>query len=866
MRFAAPEESLRLPMVSSLLARSNGAGADAPLAPAAFDEMVTGQGVIRPHWQPLFGSLSQLGDGGIADRAERARQHLEEDGVTFNLYAAADAPVRSRGAARAPGLQRPWALDPLPLVICAEEWAAIETGVIQRARLLDRVLGDLYGAQTLLTAHRYPPALVFGSADFLRPCRHALRDLPTAYLQHYAVDLTRTPDGIWRVVSDRAQGPAGAAYALQNRRVMTRVMGEAFRASRVRPIAAFFDAWQADLQARARGERDNPRIVLLTPGPFNEAYFEHVYLARQLGATMVEGADLTARGGRVFLKTLGGLQPVDVILRRVDGNWCDPLELRGDSALGVVGLLDAVRAGNVSIANALGSGLVDAPALAAFLPRLAEQMLGESLLLPSVATWWCGQSYALKEVMDRLPQLALRPAFSAGGEPVHVGALDGEARANLVARLRRRPADFVAQEAIAASVAPGLGPGGLEPQSIVLRVFATADRGGYTVMPGGIARVPAGNDPLRASLQRGGVNKDVWVEADEPADAGTVARQARNRIVIRRTVGELPSRAADNLYWLGRNAERLDNGGRLLRAALQRVVSGFAGARDFVEMAAITRVLARCGVVDPPVAAAPPDGMLLSHALVHAFAPGRLMDQTLQAMDRLAASARDRFSVDMWRTVNHLLGDLRGRLDWATGNADRMLDLLDDLVRVSAALAGMASENMTRGSGWRFLDLGHRIERAIYVARVILGVQETPRPNWESALHLALELCDSTITYRTRYLAALQPAPVLDLLLLDDSNPQSLAFQAAAIRWHLAALPTRGPAAVGLDLLEPFDRVADVIVAFDRDELDDAAVAAAMASLRQRVADVEHAVLALSDEITRSYFSHVQAARAVGYG
>ncbi len=852
-------------MVSSLLDRSNGDGAGSSARLAAFDEMVTGQGAIRPHWQPLFGALSQLGDGGIASRAERARQHLEEDGVTFNLYAAADAPIRARGVPRGGGLQQPWALDLLPLVVCAEEWAALEAGVAQRARLLDRVLADLYGPQTLLHEHRYPPALVFGNSEYLRPCRHATADTPTAFLQHYAVDLARSPDGVWRVVADRAQAPAGAAYALQNRRVLTRVLGEAFRASHVRPIAGFFDTWQSDLQARARSERENPRVALLTPGPYNEAYFEHVYLARQLGAAMVEGADLTVRDGRVLLKTLGGLQPVDVILRRVDGSWCDPLELRGESALGVVGLLDAVRAGNVSVANALGSGLVDTPALAAFLPRLCEQLLGEPLRLPSVATWWCGQSYAREEVLERLEDLVLRPAMVAGGEPVHVSGLDTAERDALIAQLRAQPASFVAQEAITASVAPGLGASGLEPQSIVLRVFATASHGNYAVMPGGIARVPTGNDPLRASLQRGGVNKDVWVETEEPDVASASVRAARSRVVIRRTVGELPSRAADNLYWLGRNAERLDNGGRLLRAGLQRTVSGFAGARDFVEMGSITRVLTRCGVIDAALAAAPPDGMLLAQALVHAFAPGRLMDQTLQAMDRLAASVRDRFSVDMWRTVNHLLGDLRGRLDWAAGNADRMLDLLDDLVRVSAALAGIASENMTRGSGWRFLDLGRRIERAIYVSRVVLGAQETARAHWEAALHLALELCDSTITYRTRYLAAMQPAPVLDLLLLDDSNPQSLAFQANAIRWHLAALPSRGAQPIGLDLLASFDRVSAVVAAFDRDDLVEAVSGDALVKLRELVGAVEGAALSLSDEITRAYFSHVQPARAFGY-
>jgi uncharacterized circularly permuted ATP-grasp superfamily protein/uncharacterized alpha-E superfamily protein len=852
-------------MVSSLLERSGGSGPRGTGPTSAFDEMVTGTRAVRAPWQPLFSALSQLGPGGIADRAERARLQLEEDGVTFNLYEAADAPARPRGSARLTGPQRPWALDPLPLIIGAQEWNAIAAGVAQRARLLDRVLADLYGPQKLLAERHYPPALVFGSPDFLRPCRNAVQPRPTAFLQNYACDLARGPDGIWRVIADRAQGPVGAAYALQNRRVLTRVMSEAFRATRVRPLAGFFDAWQSDLQGRAPGERDNPRMVLLTPGPFNEAYFEHVYLARQLGATLVEGADLTARDGRVYLKTLGGLLPVDVVLRRVDGNWCDPLELRGDSGLGVVGLVDAVREGSVAIANALGSGAVDAPAVAAFLPRLAEHVLGEELTLPSIATWWCGQSYALKEVLERLPTLAIRAALTPASDTINPSELSAAEQAELVTRLRLRPQAYAAQERIVPSVSPGLGASGLEPQSVVLRVFATASRGNYVVLPGGIARVPAGNDPLRAGLQRGGINKDVWVEADEPGAATASPLPGRQRIVIRRTVGELPSRVADNLFWLGRNVERLDNGGRLLRAGLQRVVAGFGGPREFVETAAVIRVLARCGVFGADVAAALPDGLLPAQALIHAFAPGKPMDQTFQKIERLAASVRDRFSVDMWRTINHLLGDLRGRLDWAGGNADRMLDLLDDLVRVSSALSGMASENMTRGSGWRFLDMGRRVERAIYVARVLLGVGDTAAANWDASLHLALELCDSTITYRTRYLAALQAAPVLDLLLLDDTNPQSLAFQLAAVRQHLLELPARNAGPVGRETLVPLDVIGEAVALFDRDDLRGAAITESIEEMRAQLTRTEAALQTFSDEITRAYFSHVQPARAFGY-
>jgi uncharacterized circularly permuted ATP-grasp superfamily protein/uncharacterized alpha-E superfamily protein len=823
-----------------------------------FDEMVTGGGSVRPHWQSLFAVVSELGRSGIAARAERARRQLEDDGITFNLYEPSE--LRDARGGGHP-VSRPWQLDPLPLLISAAEWSVIERGVAQRALLLDRVLADLYGPQELLSSSRYPPTLVFGNPDFLRPCRGTAAAAPTAWLQHYAVDLARGPDGIWRVVADRAQNPSGAAFALHHRRVMTRVMGEAFRAHAVRPLAGFFDAWSGDLQARAPRGDANPRLVLLTPGPFNEAYVEHVSLARELGATLVEGADLTAREGRIYLKTLGGLLLVDTILRRIDGAWCDPLELRPESRLGVVGLVDAVRAGGVTVANAIGTGLVDAPALAAFLPRLAQHLLGEELLLPSVATWWCGQPYALAEVLDRLEGLAIRPAMTPGVDTINVDALDPAARDELVATLRARPAAFAAQERSLASLAPGNGPAGLEPQPVVLRVFATATNDGYTVMPGGLARVPADNDPLRTTLQRGAINKDVWVLADDPTTSTAPPRVGVAPVVIRRTVGELPSRAADDLFWLGRYMERIDDCGRLLRAGLQRLVGDLASPRDYVEMATIVRVLAHCGVVEGSIAAAAPESLAVRGALLDAFADGTLLDEALQAIERLAAAARDRFSIDMRRTLHHLIGGVRSQLARVDGDPDRLLDLLDELVRLSAALSGLASENMTRGSGWRFLDLGRRIERGIYVARVVLGVSAIQGANWDAALRLALELCDSVMTYRTRYLAAVQDAAVLDLVILDATNPQSLGFQAAQIAAHLQALPVMPGAPDGVALGEMLAQLERIIAGGDAQRTLSSGL---LTVLRAELRRAETGLMVLSDDLGRAYFSHVQPAQVLG--
>lgn len=834
----------------------------------AYDEMVTGQGVIRAHWQPLLATLSELGPSGLADRAERGRQYLEDEGVTYNLYELPD----SSGGAIAPPLpeQRPWRLDPVPVLLSAEEWLGIEAGLIQRAHLLDNVLRDIYGPMTLLREGRIPPALVYGHRDFLRAARRTdgepANNSSRRMLQHYAAELVRGPDGLWRVIADRTQAPAGAGYALQNRRVMSRLLGGALRQCRVRPLNTYFEYWQADLTARSPSKADNPRIVLLTPGPYNEAYFEHIYIARELGATLVEGADLTMRDGRIYMKTLAGLEQVDVIVRRLDGEWCDPLELRADSTLGVVGLLQASRAGQIAVCNSIGSGLASSPALQAFLPSLSEHLLGQPLAMPSVATWWCGQSYALKEVEERFDNLVIRGAYGLIDQPISVAGLSEADKASLLAQVKARPSDYVAQERIVPSVSPGLGANGLEPQPILLRVQVVSDGDDYVVMPGGLARVPDNNDPFGATLQRGGVNKDVWVVAKDEGPTVIRGSATRQRLTLRRSSGTLQSRVADDMFWLGRSVERLDDGARLLRAVLSRLVGEFSSARDLVEMAVLARALARCGIIDQRAAAAPPDSALFAGAITRACTSGQLLGQTLDAVERLAAVVRHRFSADMWRMFNHLLGELRQNRAAAVGDSDAMLQFCDQMIRATAAIAGMLSEHMTRGSGWRFLDFGRRLERAIAITRSVSAATTMLGNNNDSAFRIALEVSDSTLTYRRRYRAALQAAAVFDLLLLDASNPHALAFQLHAMAQHLDALPNPSAPPRGEDCLALARPFADMVALFDRDEIPRDEMIQLASRLRGSLDAACDALMDISDQLSRTYFSHVQVARSFGFG
>jgi len=506
-----------------------------------YDEMVVGTDRVRPHCEPFVRSVEDLGRHELASRWENAKRAIRDNGITYNVYGDPE------------GVDRPWALDVMPLLISSAEWNRLETALMQRTRLLNLVLADLYGPQQLLRRGLLPPTLVFANPAFLRPC-HGIRVSRDVYLHLHAAELARSPDGQWWVLGDRTQAPSGAGYALENRIVLSRMLPEAFRDCQVQRLASFFRAQRDTVTALAPKDRDRPKVALLTPGPNNETYFEHAYLARYLGFTLVEGGDLTVRDCRVFIKTLDGLQPVDAIFRRLDDSFCDPLELRGDSLLGVAGLVEAARTGNVTIANALGSGVVETPAVVAFLPSLCRELLGEDLILPSVPTWWCGQPADLEYVVEHLDELVVKRAFRAGdGQPVFGRQLAAADKSALAAEIRARPEQFVAQEQVALSTAPVWVGQKLEPRPVVLRTYVTAAGDSYMVMPGGLARVAGARDLPIVSMQRGGGSKDTWVLSDGPVSAVSLLAPAGVPIRRERRATDLPSRVADDLYWLGRH-------------------------------------------------------------------------------------------------------------------------------------------------------------------------------------------------------------------------------------------------------------------------------------------------------------------------
>ncbi|MBS0210366.1 MAG: circularly permuted type 2 ATP-grasp protein [Planctomycetes bacterium] len=821
-----------------------------------YDEVLSADGRLRGPWARFVGRLSELGPSGLAQRSDYARRLLRENGVTYNVFGAPEGP------------DRPWELDPIPLLIEKREWDPLAAGLAQRAMLLNSILADIYGSQQLVRSGLLPPELVFGHSGFLYPC-HGLNVAQNIWLHLYASHLARGPDGRWVVLADRTQGPSGAGYAVENRIIISRTLPNDFHSLHVERLAGFFSQLRETLHSLAPNHRDNPRVVLLSPGPRSSTYFEDAYLARYLGYTLAEGGDLTVRDTSVYLKTLGGLLPVDVILRRLSDEDCDPLELRPDSALGVSGLVQAARSGQVSIANSLGSGYLEAPALMALLPEICQHLLGEELKLPSVPTWWCAREEDRLYVESHLEELTIRPAIlHRGSGPIFGSRLTRQQRIELLEVIRQSPAQYVAQPQVARSTAPVWACGGLQPWQVGVRVFAAAvPDGSYLVMPGGLLRASSGNEAMGESISGGQLSKDLWVLAEGPVKTVTLLKPPGTAVELRRSTNDLPSRVADHLYWLGRQVERAEGMVRHLRSIVVRMTNELDPG-GLPELVALVQSLTEFGQapVSQRVEAEEVFDALQTEVISFIFDAQRNngLYATIMAVHRSASAVRDRISIDSWRIVNQLDIDMLFPRTASMGRMGEVLLGLNQMLNLLAALSGLGTESMTRGPGWRFLDMGRRIERGRHTAQLLQRTLVRWQGDLLPLLESLLEIADSSMTYRYRYLAALQPAPVLDLLLTDETNPRSVGFQLCALFDHVRQLPAqhsdplRNPEQRITLAAQAASRLADVEALVEPDEH----------GVRKRLEDfleqTAHQLSQLSDSMTHTYLAHTGPSRQLG--
>ena len=813
--------------------------------PGVFDEMCTAAGEVRMHWHYLIDSLEAMGPEVLDQRQRDTVRMLRSDGATYNIYGAPD------------GLNHPWGLDPIPLLISSSEWAGIETGLAQRAELLNLILADLYGPRTLIRNGLLPAELVYTHPGFLRSCA-VTAGMPTPRMILYAVDLARGSDGSFRVFNDRAQAPSGAGYALENRTVMSRLIPSLFRDSHPHRLATFFRVLRQALADLTPGGRENPRVVIMTPGPLNETYFEHLYLANYLDYTLIEGAYLTVREGRVWLKS------VDVILRRVDDFYCDPLELRPDSLLGVAGLLEAVRRGRVAVANPLGSAVLESPGLMAFLPRLAKHFLGHDVRLPSVATWWCGHAVERDYVLANLHRLVLRFAHrSAGDQPVFGDNLSQAELAELRERIRARPHLFVGQELQTPSSVPTLNKGHLEPRPAVLRAFLVARQDTYVVMPGGLTRVGGRPDSRIVSNQSGAISKDTWVLASEPEQIESLL--PTDRLAFRASEETLPGTTAENLYWVARYMVRVEAIIRLIRnihlrrnEALQSDDPVMRGTLEILLMGLTHLTRTYPGFTGPGSEAtfADPAPEILD-VITNRQRTGTLA-ANLDAFLTAAYTVRDLVSSDVRRVINEISDELGGLEGGATVDLQQLQDVLDRIITALMAITGSTGESMSRELGWLFLGLGRRIERSlllISLVRAVLVEQTTPEVE-SLVLDSLLWVEESFALYRRRYRHRPTLESTLDLLLLDEMNPRSLAFQLRELHRQIGALP-------GQDGRPRKKELRLIIEASTQLSLTDAEALASLDGTRRsrldlQLASIGNSLYEASDALSENYFTHAE--------
>lgn len=838
-----------------------------PTAPgrSPHDELLDEDRQPRAHWQGLMNEFSALGADFLVSRSEEAQNLLHENGVTFNPYE------------DDPGQLRSWRLDCLPWVIGTQEWEGLEAGLKQRSRLLEHLLDDLYGERKVINEGLLPPELVFTHPAYLFAAADTPSQLDRPLLISHGTDLIRDENGQWLVLGDWTQSPSGAGYALENRITLARALPSIYREAPINRLAGFHQAQHRCLAGLAGAGREQPNIVLLSPGPGSPGYFEHAWLANYMNFSLVEGDDLVVREGQVSVRTLGGLTQVDVIVRQINDPWCDPLELRPDSLLGVPGLLQAARNGEVRIANALGAGILEHPALAAFLPGLCQRLLGETLLLRCRETLWCGNGESLTQVSQSLDEWILRD-ISQPGKAFRAGQMSLEAIDGLRRDLQRRPYLYTAQRPIVSSVTPGFNPQTrkLERQHTTLRFFSLVEpddlgkpvhERNFRVMPGGLAWVGEPGAPLMQSR----TVKDVWVLAPVPQPHISMLRQAQGPIVVTRDGKDLPCRVAESMFWMGRYGERLDTRARLLREALGRLLQD---DRHEVNNNILPDLLAALEIsLDPETleddldaarghARFSPEHILTRDRLLLLFADDQPegLPMLFSHFVRNSRAVRDHLGDDSWRAIN----SLRQRFNSMPRTRGVVVGqrLLEAMVLDLSAFFGLCNETMPHHYGWRFLDIGRFIERTLgslqLLKLALLTAAQPGIPLWE----VVLSTTDNFTVYRRRYRSQLHPSAILDLLLFDETNPRSVGYMLKRLERQITRLPTPGNS--------PYRNLEKrlIIEATSKLHLVDIDMLANLESseeareaLTELLDQLIEPMSELSNAISHSHFSHVEPPR-----
>ncbi|WP_417552578.1 circularly permuted type 2 ATP-grasp protein [Marinomonas fungiae] len=754
----------------------------------AFDEAFEDNRQTRLPWQAVMSAVQQLGSEGMQDRHLRAQRILRDDGATYNLKSDPLSP-------------NVWSLDIIPQVMAEGEWRVLEASLKQRAKLFDLIYKDLYGEQRLLKEGILPSEIVFSHPGFLRHC-HNMHSASETMLTFHAVDLVRDKSGRFIATGDRTQAPSGAGYAMENRTVVSRVLPSLFRDSQTMRLSGFFQTVRETISRLAHHLTESPRIVVLTPGAYSSTYFEQAFLANHLGYPLVQGGDLTVRNGKVWMKSLSGLSRVDVILRRVEDAFCDQAELRSDSMLGVPGLLEVARQGNVVVTNPLGSGLLETPALLAFLPKISHFLMGEELSLPSVDSYWCGDSEHLDYVLANIRNLIIKPAIrNLQSKSIYGHQLNDKELQDAVNKIKANPVAYVAQAYIPSSLTPIWDNGKICARPSILRTFSVANEDSFCVMPGGLVRVADSTDHTIVSKKLSGSrSKDLWVLSDSaemdidiPLD-NLPSSQAQ--------AASLPSRVVENLFWFGRYAERAEMSLRLMRTIFKQLngIDHFPTESREVLLGAISEITGSLpGFQEQPELIENPNDELAA-LVVNSQRMGSIKSN-LQQMLACAEQVKEMLSADTRIILNELRDHIHS-VDRAYVNGLPSLpeESLDGLVTSLLAISGLNHESMLRGMDWMFQEIGRRTERALLTANLLKHTLSRPLPSLQQqqVLESVLLSVEALISFRRRYRTRARVSYGLDLLMIDRTNPRSLIYQIEQLRKYLEELPQTGQPSLGL--------------------------------------------------------------------
>jgi uncharacterized circularly permuted ATP-grasp superfamily protein/uncharacterized alpha-E superfamily protein len=766
----------------------------------SYGELIDEDGKIRPHWETFFKSYAELGEEEMNSRYGDTLRLLKENGVTYNIYGDPN------------GLNRPWKLDNIPFLLSREDWTSIESGLSQRAQLLNLILEDIYGDRNLIRQGILPMELIYNHAGFLRPC-NGIRQPGKKQLIVYAADIAKSTEGrIW-VVNDRTQAPSGSGYALENRTTMTRVIPELFKGLKVRHLSPYFTALRTGLNEIAPHGNLNPRIVILTPGSKNETYFEHSYLSSYLGFTLVQGNDLIVKDNFVWLKTMGGLERVDVILRRVDDIYCDPLELKSDSQLGIPGLLQCVRSGNVSLANPLGCSILENPGLMPFLQQISRYFLNADLILPTIATWWCGQSRELQYVLDNLQSLVIKKIHRnpTGSSSVDGSSLSAGELQTCKNHIKANPELYVGQEKVEISLNPSLIDGKIIPQKVLFRSFLVSNQDEYVAMAGGLVRSSADAGNFLISSQSGGFSKDAWIISPEPGRVVTVLQETPESIA-ESYHDMLPSHAAENLFWVGRYTERILGTARFMRTVMQFLAEGnkLITENNRQTERSLLEAFTRYSYTLPGFTGEDAEGLFadpwreLKDVLFNERRPGGIKFNFLQ-FHKAIHEVRDHWSTDTWRVIRDMEEGLQNGIPLTHHGHLQMIHALDDLITSVVAFIGLNRESISREQGWIMLDVGRKIEQSLLVI-TMLRTTMIKKNNEQVEYNLQQSVLMSNeglVNYRYKYRRPLQNLLVIDLLIFDPNNPRSLIYQVVRLKSYLQNLPKT----VGGQALAEYERL-----------------------------------------------------------